>query len=65
MATKKAETKEETKEVKKTAPKLPKLEELYTMKFAGPNGEILMIRKAYGGKPRGRLEIYAPDLKEE
>ena len=55
MATKKTETKEEKK------PELPKIEELYKMKFVDDNGTILMIRKAYGGVPRGRLEIYAPE----
>jgi hypothetical protein len=57
MAAKKTEEKKEAK--------LPKIEELYGMKFEGSNGEILMVRKAYGGKPRGRLEIYTPSLKEE
>ncbi len=58
MATKKETEKKEEKA------KLPKIEELYQMKFEGPKGEILMVRKAYGGKPKGRLEIYAPNLKE-
>lgn len=56
MAAKKTETKEEEKKVQ-----LPKIEDLYTMQFEGPDGQILMVRKAYGGKPRGRLEIYQPE----
>ena len=59
MATKKTEAKEEPKNAA-----LPKLDELWKMQFEGPDGQILMVRKAYGGKPRGRLEIYAPNLKE-
>ena len=52
---KKTEQKEEPKQEK-----LPKIEELYTMKFVDDKGNVLMVRKAYGGKPRGRLEFYTP-----
>lgn len=31
------------------------IEELYKMKFSGPNGEILKVRKAF--RPIGKLEI--------
>ena len=55
MAAKKTEPKEEKKA------ELPKIEDLYKMRFEGPDGQILMVRKAYGGKPRGRLEIYVPE----
>ena len=57
MASKKTEPvkKEEPKEVK-----LPKIEELFTMKFEGPEGEILMVRKAF--RPIGKLEVYQPEL---
>ena len=56
MATKKTEEKKEEK--------IYTLEELWKMKFKDQNGTIVMIRKAYGGKPKGRLEFYVPIVKE-
>ena len=34
------------------------IEELFKMKFVGPKGEILMIRRAF--RPLGKLETYSP-----
>ena len=48
-----------SEEIKKEE-KLPKIEELYKMKFTDDYGNVLMVRKAFGGIPRGRLEIYCP-----
>ena len=39
-------------------PKLPKVEDLYGMKFEAQDGSIVMVRKAF--KPRGKLEFYQP-----
>ena len=38
--------------------KLPKVEDLYGMKFEAQDGSIVMVRKAF--KPRGKLEFYQP-----
>ena len=64
MASKKKTEKEITEETEQKAPeiieetKLPKAEDLFSMKFEGPDGEILMVRKAF--RPVGKLEFYTP-----
>lgn len=37
------------------------LDKLYEMKFRDKDGTVTMIRKAYGGNPKGRLEFYHPE----
>ena len=74
MAAKKAEVKAEEKtevkaevktEAKPKENKIPSIDELYKMKFTDRTGRIVMVRKAYGGMPKGRLEIYCPPQEQK
>ena len=51
---------EEPAEVPAEEPQLPHINDLYHMKFRDDQGNILMVRKAYGYRQRGKLEVFCP-----
>ena len=51
---------EEPKAEQAAEPQLPHINDLYSMKFRDDQGNILMVRKAYGYRQRGKLEVFCP-----